>query len=222
MKKRRGGIIWAIAIAFVVCVAMMMLCHMIIVNNAKGKLYSTIEQLPPSEYGLLLGTTPQTRIGRRQNQFFKFRIDAAEKLYKTGKIKKILVSGDDNSLDGINEVECMKDSLIARGIDASDIILDGKGYRTLDAVWRAVNVYNVKSFIVISQKFHNERAIYLAEHLPFDTNNIIGFNAADATSNMAIMTYIREYFARIKVFIDIITEKEPMSCEIDKANRTIP
>lgn len=60
------------------------------------------------------------------------------------------------------------------------------------------------------------------KHLPFDTNNIIGFNVADATSNMAIVTYIREYFARIKVFIDIITEKKPMSCEIDKVNRTIP
>ena len=67
---------------------MMMLCHMIIVNNAKGKLYSTIEQLPPSEYGLLLGTIPQTRIGRRQNQFFKFRsyLDSKGLSFNEGKI----------------------------------------------------------------------------------------------------------------------------------------
>ena len=205
----------------VVCLALILVCNLIIVNNANGKLFSDIEQVTPTEYGLLLGTTPQTRIGRRQNQFFKFRIEAAEKLYKTGKIKKILISGDENSLDGINEVECMKDSLVARGVDATDIILDGKGYRTLDAVWRAIKVYNIKSFIVISQKFHNERAIYLAEHLHLETYNITGFNAADATSNMAIMTYIREYFARVKVFLDIITHKKPVSCEYAETNKSI-
>ena len=215
IKKR---IIWPIAIIAVVCLALILGCNLIIVNNAKGKLFSDIEQVIPTEYGLLLGTTPQTRIGRRQNQFFKFRIDAAEKLYKTGKIKKILISGDENSLDGINEVVCMKDSLVARGVDATDIILDGKGYRTLDSVWRAVNVYNIKSFIVISQKFHNERTIYLAEHLNLETYNITGFNAADATSNMAIMTYIREYFARVKVFLDIITYKKPVTCEYTETN----
>ena len=118
----------------------MMVCNIIVVNNAKGKLYSNVEQVTSSEYGWLLGTTPQTRIGRRHNQFFKFRLDATEKLYKAGKIKKILISGDEDSLDGVNEVECMKDSLVSRGVDAADIILDGKGYRTLDAVWRAVNV----------------------------------------------------------------------------------
>ena len=221
MTKKMKTIIWVIAIIGVVCLTSILVCNIIIVNNAKGKLFSDIEQVAPSEYGLLLGTTPQTRIGRRQNQFFKFRIDAAEKLYKTGKIKKILISGDENSLDGINEVECMKDSLVARGVDATDIILDEKGYRTLDAVWRAIKVYNIKSFIVISQKFHNERAIYLAEHLHLETYNITGFNAADATSNMAIITYIREYFARVKVFLDIITHKKPESCEYAETNKSI-
>lgn len=221
MKKIKKRIIWAIAIIAVACLTLILLCDLIIVNNAIGKLFSDVEQVAPTEYGLLLGTTPQTRIGRRQNQFFKFRIDAAEELYKTGKIKKILISGDENSLDGINEVECLKDSLVARGVDATDIILDGKGYRTLDAVWRAIKVYNIKSFIVISQKFHNERAIYLAEHLHLETYNITGFNAADATSNMAIMTYIREYFARVKVFLDIITHKKPVSCEYAETNKSI-
>ena len=108
----------------------------------------------------------------------------------------------------------MRDSLVARGVPGSAIVLDGKGFRTLDAVVRATNVYDQHSFIVISQKFHNERAIYLAEHLGLDVEKLYGFNAADATSNMAIMTYIREYFARVKVFVDIITGKEPRSLEM--------
>ena len=188
-------------------------CNYLVCHNAEGRLFTEVDSVPQSEVGLLLGTTPQTRIGRRPNQFFKYRIDAAESLYKACKVKSILISGDENSLDGINEVECMRDSLVARGVPESAIILDGKGFRTLDAVVRATNVYDQHSYIVISQKFHNERAIYLAEHLGLDVEKLYGFNAADATSNMAIMTYIREYFARVKVFVDIITGKEPRSLE---------
>lgn len=190
-----------------------LVCNLIIVKNAKDKLYTDLDKVPTTEYGLLLGTTPQTRIGRRPNQFFKFRIDAAEQLYKSGKIKKILISGDENSLDGVNEVESMKDSLVARGVDSIDIILDGKGFRTLDAVWRAVNIYDVHSFVVISQKFHNERAIYLAEHLGLETHDITGYNAADSESTTAIITFVREWFARDKVFYDILINKGPISEE---------
>lgn len=203
-KKIKKYVLWPLAIMIVACLALMLICNLIIVNNAKNKLYTDIESVPPTEYGLLLGTTPQSRYGNKPNIFFKYRIDAAEKLYKNGKIKKILVSGDENSLDNVNEVVCMRDSLIARGVDAKDIILDGKGYRTINSVERAVKVYNIHSFIIISQKFHNERAIYLAEHLGLDTKNVIGFNADDAKSNTAIMTHIREYFARVKMFIDLI------------------
>lgn len=195
------------------CLLLTLACNLIIVNNAENKLFTDIDSVTPVEYGLLLGTTPQTKIGRRPNQFFIFRIDAAEQLYKAGKIKKILISGDENSLDGVNEVESMKDSLVARGVDSIDIILDGKGFRTLDAVWRAVNIYDVHSFVVISQKFHNERAIYLAEHLGLEVHDITGYNAADSKSSTAIITFVREWFARDKVFYDLITHKGPISKE---------
>lgn len=197
----------------IVVLLLLITCNYLVCNNAKGKLYTEVNDVPDYEVGLLLGTTPQTRIGHRPNQFFKFRIDATEALYKAGKVKTILISGDENSLDGINEVECMRDSLIARGVPSDVIILDGKGFRTLDAVVRATKVYDKHNYIVISQKFHNERAIYLAEHLGLEVENLSGFNAADATSNMAIMTYVREYFARVKVFVDIVTGKEPISIE---------
>ena len=152
-----------------------------------------------------MGTTPQARIGRITNYFFIYRIDAAEQLYKAGKIEKILISGDENSLDGINEPECMRDSLVARGVPASAIILDGKGYRTICSVANANNVYGLKSFIVISQKFHNERAIYQAEHLGLDVENIQAYNAKNPKSRRAYLTTIREYFARVKMFMDLIT-----------------
>lgn len=209
MKKLTKRILALICIASLLCIALLLLCNQLVVSNAEGRLYDSVNEVENMEVGLLLGTTPQTRIGRRPNQFFKFRIDAAEQLYKAGKIEKILVSGDANSLDGVNEVECMRDSLVARGVPVNVILLDGSGLRTLDSVVRAVEAYGVHSFVVISQRFHNERAIYLAEHLGLDIQRISGFNAADATSNMAILTYIREYLARVKMFMDIFTGVQP-------------
>jgi len=217
-KRILKKMLWTMVIVGVVCVVAMVISNAIIVNNAKEKLFSEVDSVSPVEYGLLLGTSPQTRIGRKSNQFFNYRIDAATQLYKAKKIKRILISGSDNSLDGVNEVECMRDSLVAHGVNANDIVLDGKGYRTLDAVWRAVKTYNITDFVVISQKFHNERAIYLAEHLDLGPCNVTGFNANDATNNTAILTYIREYFARVKVFIDILTGKKPASIDDEEIN----
>ena len=87
----------------------MLVSDQIVANNAKGKVFSDIESIRYNNVGLLLGTTPQARITKITNYFFIYRIDAAEQLYKAGKIEKILISGDEDSLDGINEPECMRD-----------------------------------------------------------------------------------------------------------------
>ena len=208
MKKIVKIIVWMGGIMAVICIAIMFICNQIVVNNAKGKVFSDIDSIKYNKVGLLLGTTPQARIGRITNQFFIYRIDAAEQLYKAGKIEKILISGDENSLDGVNETECMRDSLVARGIPTNAIILDGKGYRTISSVINANKVYGLKSFTIISQKFHNERAIYQAEHLGLDVKNIQAYNAKDPKSRRAYLTTIREYFARVKMFLDLMTNKE--------------
>lgn len=189
-------------------VSTIMLCHYSVVWNANGKIYTKIEDIPASDIGLLLGTPPQTRYGGMSNSFFNYRIDAAEALYKAGKIGYLLISGDDNSLNGLNEVQCMKDSLIIRGIPASVIFLDRKGLRTFDSVVRTSTLFGVKSFTIISQKFHNERAIYLAEHLNLDIEKVQAFNAKSPTSKLSLLTYLREYLARVKMFMDIFFKDE--------------
>ncbi len=194
---------WTTAIIAVLCIACLLICNHIVVKNAKGKVFSETDSITPTKWGLLLGTTPQTRIGNRQNLFYKNRIDAAVQLYKAGKIEKILVSGAEKSLEGVNEVVCMRDSLVARGVDAGAIVLDGKGNRTLESVVRAVNVYDIHQFIVISQRFHNERAIYQAEHLDLDVSGITGFNADDVHTSTSFLIYLREYLARVKMFLDL-------------------
>ena len=137
MKKIGKIIIGSLVLFILFCAILMFVCNMIIVSNAKGKVFSELDSIAPTEWGLLLGTTPQTRIGRRQNLFFKYRIDAAEQLYQAGMVRSFLISGDENSLDGVNEPQCMKDSLVARGVPAGYIYLDGKGFSTLDSVVRA-------------------------------------------------------------------------------------
>ena len=194
-----------VAMTFFILVVMHV-CNQLVVNNAKGKVIADIDSIKYSKTGLLLGTTPQARLTKVTNYFFIYRIDAAEQLFKAGKIEQILISGDDNSLDGINEPECMRDSLVARGVPASAIILDGKGYRTICSVVNANKKFGLKSFTIISQGFHNERALYLAEHLGLDVENIQAFNAKMPKSRRAYLTSIREYFARVKIFLDILKD----------------
>lgn len=204
-------IIWRVlGIIIVLCITLMLICNHIVVNNAEGKAFSEIDSIKYNKVGLLLGTTPQARITKVKNYFFIYRLDAAEQLYRAGKIKQILISGDENSLDGINEPECMRDSLVARGIPARAIILDGKGYRTINSIVNANKVFGLKSFTIISQEFHNERALYQAEHLGLDVENLQAYNAKMPKSRRAYLTTIREYFARVKMSWDLLISKEPI------------
>lgn len=198
----------------------MIVCDTVVLRYAEGRVYRDVVAIQPCEFGLLLGATPQTRIGSRTNMFFKYSIDAAEALCKARKVRYILISGDDDSLDGVNEVECMKNALVARGVPEHAIILDGKGLRTLDSVVRANKIFGLNTFTVISQQFHNERALYLAEHLGLEIEGVQGFNAQDCTATgLSVLTYIREYFARVKMMLDILTYKSDESdCSMHPLN----
>ena len=205
MKRTNKKCACVIAIMAMACLALVLICNQIVVNNAEGKVFSDLDSIKYNKVGLLLGTTPQARIGSITNYFFIYRVDAAERLYRAGKIEKILISGDEDSLDGVNETECMRDSLVARGVPADDIILDGKGYRTINSVVNSNKVYGLRSFTIISQEFHNERALYLAEHLGLDVENLQAYNAEMPKTRRAFLTTIREYFARVKMFWDLLT-----------------
>ena len=196
-----------------VALATLLVCDWLVCHNAKNRLFTEVSEVPAHETGLLLGTPPLTRLGHRHNQFFTTRLDAAEALFKAGKIQRLLISGDEHSLDGINEVTCMRDSLVKRGIPAECILLDGKGFRTLDSVVRASRKYGLKSFVIISQRFHDERALYQADHLDLDLHDVVAYVAANPTSKMAIMIYVREYFARVKLFLDLLTDKQPTTLD---------
>lgn len=173
-------------------------CHTTIVAETQDFVSDDLQTLPQEKVGLLLGTSKTLKNGRK-NLYFHYRIDAAERLYKSGKIQHIIVSGD-NSRKDYNEPEDMKLELIARGIPEERIREDFAGFRTLDSVVRAKEIFGQTSFIIISQKFHNERAVFLAQQNGITAH---GYNAQDVHQYAGLKTKIREYFARVKVFYDL-------------------
>lgn len=176
----------------------------IIQKSAINKTYTDVLSIPKNKVGLVLGTSKYSS-GGGINLYFRYRINAAVSLYKNGKIDFILVSGDNETMH-YNEPRDFKNELIKRGIPKEKIFLDYAGFRTLDSVIRAKQVFGQKNITIISQKFHNERAIYLAGK---NNINAIGFNADDPSIKYGFKTQFREYFARTKAFLDIIFSVEP-------------
>lgn len=184
--------------------ALILVCNRIIIQASAGKVYDTLSEVPANKTGLLLGTSPRLR-GGKPNLYFNYRIEAAVALYQAGKINKIIVSGD-NRRRNYNEPVEMRKALMAKGIPDSVIVLDYAGIRTLDSVVRAEKVFGQQSFTVISQRFHNERAVYIARQWGIQA---IGFNARDVDAYSGFRTNVRELLARVKVFLDLLTGKQP-------------
>jgi len=173
-------------------------------KQTESRIYSDTDSIPENNVGLLLGTSKFLRNGN-SNQYFENRILATIQLYKAGKIKNVVISGD-NSKKDYNEPEDMKNELIKRGIPEDRIYLDFAGFRTYDSVFRMKEIFGQDRFTIISQEFHNQRAVYIASALKL---NAIGFNAKDVNAYNGFKTKIREKFARVKMFIDLIFEKKP-------------
>lgn len=163
-----------------------------------------ISKIPSEKAAMLLGTSKKLDNGNI-NLYFKYRIDATAQLYKSGKIKAIIVSGD-NSVKGYNETKDMKQDLIALGIPENVIYEDFAGFRTLDSVVRTKSIFGQNKIIFVSQKFHNERAVYLARKNGIEA---YGYNAKDVNKYAGFKTKVREYFARVKVFVDFLLGVEP-------------
>lgn len=171
----------------------------------RGNTYAYAKNVPENRVGLVLGTSPVSSFTKRSNPYYYFRIDAAVRLYKAGKIKRILVSGD-NRYKSYNEPDMMKADLVKAGIPAGHIYCDYAGFRTLDSVVRAKKVFGLTSFTVISQEFHNNRALALARWQGIDA---IGYNAKDVNKKRGLYVQAREVLARTKMILDMLINKQP-------------
>lgn len=195
--KSKRFLKWIVSI-LAVCLISLFFSNYWINSNTKTQLYTDVNEIPFSKVGLVLGASKKTIRGTN-NFYFSYRIRAAYELFKAHKVQYLLVSGD-NHIKGYDEPSDMREALIAIGVPDSCIVLDYAGFRTLDSVVRCNEVFGEDSITIISQEFHNQRALFIA-----NKNNIqaIGFNAKDVNQNYSFKTRLREYFAIVKCVLDI-------------------
>ena len=175
------------------------------VSNTGDKfIYSSLDSIPHNHCGLVLGTSKYLGNGKR-NLYYTMRIEAATALYNHNKIDFIIVSGDNRNIN-YNEPITMYNDLISEGIPARNIILDYAGFRTLDSVVRGKVVFGQDNFTIISQSFHNQRAIYIARKKGIEA---IAFNAGDPKGKQSFKVQVREVAARMLVFFDLFTSRQP-------------
>lgn len=202
--ERKKIIRWTVIFGFILSLLVILGINYRINYVTEGQIYSNIELIPHNKVGLLLGTSKYLKSGK-PNLFFEYRILAAESLYKSGKIENVVISGD-NSRKDYNEPQDMKDALIKRGIPENRIYLDYAGFRTFDSIFRMKVIFEQESFTIISQEFHNQRAIFIANELQLNT---VGFNARDVDAYNGFRTKLREKFARVKVILDLFFGQKP-------------
>lgn len=192
-----------IKIALVLAIIFPIIVNLCIINNSKSKIY-TIETVPKKQVWLILWAGVLQN-NKTLSDTYRDRVDTAIALYKASKIEKILVSGD-NGDKSYNEVEPARDYLIEKWVKSEDIFLDYAGFRTYDSLYRARDVFNVKKVNLITQEFHLSRAIYLCDSMWLDC---VGTKADLHKYLGESKNNFREFFARVKSFLDITFHKKP-------------
>lgn len=166
-------------------------------------IYDELQDLPYRQVGVVLGTAKYYRTGVI-NQYYRYRIQGAINAYNSGKVNYLLLSGD-NALQSYNEPMTMRKDLIAAGVDPSDIVLDYAGFRTLDSIVRTRKVFDTNDFIIITQRFHCERALFIALHMGIQAQCYAVPSPKDMLS-----VRIREFAARFGALADLyIFKREP-------------
>ncbi|MBT4968379.1 MAG: DUF218 domain-containing protein [Bacteroidetes bacterium] len=183
---------------FVTLLLLMIAFNLHVYLYSKPFIYTDLREVPSQNAAVVLGTAKYRKQGG-VNQYFSNRLIAAVVLYKAGKVNYLILSGD-NSHDSYNEPLMMIKELMRLGVPESAIYLDFAGFSTLDSVIRGKEIFGQNSFIIISQAFHNRRALLIARKKGIQA---IAFNAPDVESFSSFKTKFREIFARIKMTLDL-------------------
>ena len=193
LKRLAWGVVAILAIAATV----VLYANLTAIWASRGRLFTDVARLPETKVGLVFGTTD--KINGRENLYFRYRIDAAVEVWNAGKLEILIVSGD-NLSPYYDEPEKMRQALIERGVPKDRIVRDPRGLRTLDSVVRTKEIYGASSVLMISQRFQNERAIYLAKANGIEA---YGYNARDVETQAGLKTRLREIGARVKMWLDV-------------------
>ncbi len=180
-----------------IAVLLMILANIWVFALTNGRTFTKISQIPPRETALVLGTSPKMKSGV-SNPYFTARMDATALLYHHGKIKKIIVSGEKSK--GYDEPFAMKNYLVYQeGVPENIITEDPKGFKTQISINNCKNIYHENNVIIVSQGFHNLRALFYARN---NDMNALGFDAQDVLSNQSYYrNQSREFLARVSAVV---------------------
>lgn len=169
-----------------------------VIVSTKDRIYSSVDEIPFSEVGLVLGTSNKNKDGG-ENLFFKGRMSTAASLYKAGKVSKLIVSGT-NPSKYYNEPEMMRKALIEHGVPADRIMLDESGVRTIESIRNSMNEFKLKDMTIITQEFHGYRALFICNYYQLNARVM---SAERLPLKESGNVRLREFFARIKAVIDL-------------------
>lgn len=206
-KAVKGGVY-----AGTVTVLTILLCNLWVVYESNQFNYLNVQELPSNDVALVLGTN-RLMPGGKENLFFKYRMEAAARLYHEGKVKYLILSGNNDS-EYYNEPQDMRRALLKLGVPYEAMALDYAGFRTYDSILRCKEVFKQNQFTIVSQSFHNARALFLAQRYNI---NAVAFAAQDVPNGYPLRTLLREYLARPKAILDVYLLNPPTS----KLNREI-
>ena len=199
MQKRTVLTVFGLALALIVTALYLsaLFVNWRIDETADPLLFADLDLIPANDVGLVLGTSRNR--GSGLNEFYAHRIEAAADLYRSGKIRHIIVSGS-NPSKYYNEPEVMRRDLIEAGVPAQSITEDRGGLRTLDSVVRTHKVMGQTAFTIISQRFHAARAVYIGTSRGLD---VVAYCAQDASGPELLPARMREYGARMLAMWDL-------------------
>lgn len=192
------NIIRITAVLFIIFVATLLLLDRWVSAQTANQIYHDPAKLPDYNVGLVLGTSKY--IAKTLNPYYTYRMSAAVDLYNKHKVDVFLVSGD-NAHRSYNEPRTMKRDLLKAGVAKNEIVLDYAGFRTLDSVVRAKEVFDTNRFVIITQQFHCERALFIANHYNINASCLAVKEPRRGMASFKIR--VREVFARIKAMIDL-------------------
>lgn len=184
------------ALAFVLFV---LLCNRWVINSTDAYVYTDWALMPENEFGVVLGTSRYASDGK-PSQEFQGRIRAAAELYQLGKVRHLIVSGA-NPDASYNEPRAMWRELVKLGVPETSITMDFAGFRTFDSVVRANAIFGQMRFTLISQRYHDYRAVFIGKKLGL---GVVAYAApANAQGAYGMRHPPREVFARCKAVLDV-------------------
>jgi SanA protein len=206
-SRRRRIVIWSfigLGVIVVIFGLAALVTNLIVTQSAADYIVDNLHDAPPAQAAIVLGA--RVYANGTPSPMLVDRLETGIKLYETGKVKKLLLSGDHGQVE-YDEVNVMLDYVLARGVPTEDVFTDHAGFDTYDTMYRAIEVFQVRSALIVTQEFHLARSVYTARQLGLDA---VGVVADIQPYTDEFRNRMREWLARGKAILQLhITHPEP-------------